>query len=227
MTTQAGWYADPELARKQRYWDGAGWGVREDDYPLSQSEASQAISSTQTQPAPATWSAQNPGTRPTALRWGGHAPVLVALGGAAFAAIGCLGTWASATGLDLDSTDAGDGLPSLKTTTQSVTGLHLSQGVLVLALAVIVGGFAAVRLTQPARWATITALVLAAFLAIGGGVGNMSHIQNVATNFSDGTSVSIGWGLWLVLIGGIAATAALIWDLVTLKNAQLATGCVQ
>ena len=52
MTTQPGWYDDPENANGQRYWDGQAWTPHRQRKPHSQPPAAPSLPPPQAAPAP-------------------------------------------------------------------------------------------------------------------------------------------------------------------------------
>jgi len=76
-----------------------------------------------------------------------------------------------------------------------------------------------IGLKQGRLWVPITACVLAALVVLIA-LGNMSNIKDVARNNVDlflGNSVSIGAGLWLTLVAGLAALTLSIIGIVRRK----------
>lgn len=103
--------------------------------------------------------------------------------------IGAIGPWATAFGIiSLAGTD-GD-------------------GVFVLIAGLIVGGMALLRYLKGARVWTLVVALLAAIAGAAISIYDMADIQSAISN-SHGL-VSIGWGLWMDVIGSLSAIVALL-----------------
>lgn len=149
------------------------------------------------------------GTTPRAQAPGNPLVKVLALGGAALAAIGSFLPWATISGFVELSKNGTDG-----------------DGVISLAGALILGGLAAWSLLG--SWSTgrmVGALVVAVLVTLVA----IIDIVDIASRFSDvdtealGVDVSIGIGLWIVLLGGLAAVAGCITALATARPASRTT----
>jgi hypothetical protein len=216
---QAGWYPDPWGQAAQRWWDGQQW--------TSHVEGA-VVTGTTTQAQQAPWQAQGaqgvqaqgswtsgPGGLPLTGTPGygaaltAQAPAnplvkVLALGGAALAAIGSFLPWATVSGGFVDISKNGmDG-----------------DGVITLVGALIFGGLAAWSLLGSwSKGRMIGALVVAVLVTLIAVI----DIADVASRFSDidtealGLDVSIGIGLWIVLLGGLVGVAGCVMALVTAR----------
>jgi hypothetical protein len=220
---QAGWYPDPWGQAARRWWDGQQWTSNVEG-PAATGTTTQAP---QAQPSP--WQAQGaqgaqahgpwaaaPGGQPAGMAGYGAAPTaqapanplvkVLALGGAALAAIGSFLPWATVSGFVDISKNGMDG-----------------DGVITLVGALIFGGLAAWSLLGSwSKGRMIGALVVAVLVTLIAVI----DIADVASRFSDidtealGLDVSIGIGLWIVLLGGLVGVAGCVMALVTAKPAN-------
>jgi peptidoglycan/LPS O-acetylase OafA/YrhL len=177
--TPPGWYPDPSGNGGQRYWDGSQWT---DNFSGA---ATPGFPGTPAAPvAPAAYVA--PATRAPAgplptLWWGVPAAFALLL-------LGAIGPWAT---VDIEvfgqSQSASEG------------GLD-SDGVITLILALIAGGLLLAWRAQRARWQAIVATVAGA-LSLLIAIVDIADVSGVDDKGIG--SVSVGWGLWLTLLGSI------------------------
>ena len=111
---------------------------------------------------------------------------LIVVGGSLVAIIGSFLAWASVEGISVSGTDGGDGT------------LTLILGLITAALAVFLLGRGRSRQIGVAIAAALIILIA---------VINIADVNSVASDFGGIADVSVGFGLWLVLIGGIVALA--------------------
>ena len=230
---QAGWYPDPWGQAGQRWWDGQQWTSNVNGTPTAGAAASggpavgapgapgQPPGAAQTSPAPpgpwasgagAAWAgAGQAGFAPpggSTKQAAPASPVVKAVApiGAVLAAIGSVLEWASV--------DAGFA-------TVSKSGLD-ADGALTLPASLIFGGLALSALIKV--WSLgrmIGALVVAALVALIAVV----DIADISSRFSDleaqgiEVDVSVGIGLWLVLLGASVGVAGCVIALVSPKPA--------
>jgi hypothetical protein len=221
---QAGWYPDPWGQAAQRWWDGQQWtshvegAAATGTTPQAQQAPWQAQGAQGSQ-AQGPWTSGPSGLPPAGTAGYGAAPTaqapanplvkVLALGGAALAAIGSFLPWATVSGGFVDISKNGmDG-----------------DGVITLVGALVFGGLAAWSLLGSwSKGRMIGALVVAVLVTLIAVI----DIADVASRFSDidtealGLDVSIGIGLWIVLLGGLAGVAGCIMALVAAKPANRA-----
>jgi hypothetical protein len=119
------------------------------------------------------------------------APPVIAIAGVVLVVIGAFGTWASvsadAIGFDV-----------------SAGGLD-GDGVITLILGLIAGAVAFVGMRAPATWQAIVLAIAAAVIVLIA-IYDMTQVGDAADGVS-GIDVSIGWGLWATLLGGLVLAA--------------------
>ena len=231
MVQQAGWYPDPWGQAARRWWDGQQWtsnvdGAASPGATAQVPQAPPAAPATQAPQAPqspwqpqAPWASGPGGLPPAGTAGYGAAPTaqapanpltkVLALGGAALAAIGSFLPWATVSGGFVDISKNGmDG-----------------DGVITLVGALVFGGLAVWSLMGSwSKGRMIGALVVAVLVTLIAVI----DIADVASRFSDidtealGLDVSIGIGLWIVLLGGLAGVAGCTMALVAAKPAARA-----
>jgi peptidoglycan/LPS O-acetylase OafA/YrhL len=133
-------------------------------------------------PAAAPAAAQPAGPLPS-LWWG--APAATAL-----LVLGAIGPWAT-----IDIAALGQSASTSK------GGLD-SDGVLTLVLALIAGGLLGLWRAQRARWQPIVAAVLGALAALIA-IIDIGEVSGTDTGLGGAADVSVGWGLWVTLVGAI------------------------
>ena len=220
---QAGWYPDPWGQAARRWWDGQQWTSHVEGTAAT-GTTTQAPHPPQAHQSPWQHGAQGPhargpwtsgpGGQPAGMAGYGVAPTVqapanplvkvLALGGAALAVIGSFLPWATVSGGFVDISKNGmDG-----------------DGVITLVGALTFGGLAAWSLLGSwSKGRVIGALVVAVLVTLIAVI----DIADVASRFSDidtealGLDVSIGIGLWIVLLGGLVGVAGCVMALVTAK----------
>ena len=232
MTQQAGWYPDPWGQAAQRWWDGQQWTSHVSGPTAPGAVAPPAAPTTGAGAPQGPWTAgpagpQGPGGTSTGP-WAGAGGVagavvgpparvsppanplvkVLALGGAALAAIGSFLTWAT---LDLSFGEV------------SKSGMD-GDGVLTLPGAVVFGGLAASSLFSTwSKGRMIGALVVAALVTLIA-VVDVIDISSRYSDLSDqglDAGVSVGVGLWAVLAGGLIGVAGCVMALAAPKDARL------
>ncbi|MDX1691345.1 MAG: hypothetical protein R3290_10015 [Acidimicrobiia bacterium] len=120
----------------------------------------------------------------------GSRSTIVVLVGALITVLGSFLTWASvsAAGVSVSVSGTGEG----------------GDGLLTLILALATGAVAIFLSGRPGR-ARMISIVIGAALIVLIAVINIADVNSVAGDLGGGVDVSIGIGLWLVLLGGIVA----------------------
>jgi hypothetical protein len=225
----AGWYADPWGQAPRRYWDGAQW-TEHTDAPAAAPVATAPPAPGPTPPpsasggygvpqggyaaAPGYNGAPAMGVAPTTGPPGGsnlslegsRSLLWVVVAGVALIALGSFLPWASVTLFGAEITiDGMDG-----------------DGPITLFGAFVVGALMlAAHLQRPSTAKVVTSLVFAALVtlvAIVDIVDVQSRVADVEGGVGLDVDASIGVGLWMVLLGGVVATAGTALTLPKLKR---------
>lgn len=122
-------------------------------------------------------------------------PWFVIIGGGVLLFIGLILPWASV--------DLGGGF------SESISGLDTDDGKIMLVLALAIIGVGVVHMLKRAQWAFI-ALIVLALAALGLTIFEITDISG--TDGLLGASISVGIGLWVDLIGSLAALGGVIWS---------------
>jgi hypothetical protein len=81
-----------------------------------------------------------------------------------------------------------------------------SDGTITLILGLIGGGLLGVWLPERARWLPIVAAILGALAALVA-IIDITDVSGSASGLGGAVDVSVGWGLWLTLVGAVALIA--------------------
>ncbi len=205
MATEAQWRPDPWGAHELRYWDGTDWTEHVSDAGV-QSTAPLSTVPVVSPPAATPPAATAPAATPAA-GWATPAtpqkkpaatvaPAIgwIVLGGAVLAALGSFLPWAEASGFGQTETASGfDG-----------------DGVITIVMAVIVGvlafPLATGTMTRGRTYAALAVSVLIAVIC----VIDIVDVSRVADDFGGAIEVSVSYGLWMTLVGGLVATGGSI-----------------
>lgn len=177
-----GWYDDPIIEGQQRRWDGIQWT----------NEVRQRPSTSPPPAAPAGMSPLGETSADDVERQQAKQKIrmiglIIVLAGAGIAAIGCIGPWATVGMFEQNGMDA--------------------DGPLVLPILIIAAIVAGIGLTQEkSNVFPIASAALCGLAALIGLIDMADVSDNSTTVFDTEISPSIGWGLWLVVIG--SATGA-------------------
>lgn len=109
---------------------------------------------------------------------------LVTIAALVITVVGAIGTWASAEGDSVTGVDA-DGLVSM-----------------LVILVAVVAVLAAMVLLDRERVRLLTVLLCGALIAVTAAV-TMTDVDQYSADLGGAADISVGWGLWVVLIGGV------------------------
>lgn len=181
----AGWYDDPIIEGQQRRWDGIQWTNEVRQRPAATTGSQPFVS-------PSESDSQTDREDKGQTRLVG---LIVALVGAGVGAIGCLGPWATLGvfnqgGMDVD-------------------------GQLVLPILILSAILAGAALSQSrSTGLPIGAAALCGLAAVIGMIDMADVSSRSADVFGTEVKPSIGWGLWLVVLGSVSGCAGAIYAVV-------------
>ncbi len=177
-----GWYDDPIIVGQQRRWDGIQWTNEVRQTPTGPTAT---VPAGPAGVAPAvTTAGTGQDDRQEAKKKTRMVGLIIALAGAGIAAIGCIGPWATVGIFEQNGMDA--------------------DGQLVLPILIISAIVAGIGLTQEkSNVFPIASAALCGLAALIGLIDMADVRDNSTTVFDTEISASIGWGLWLVVIGSV------------------------
>ena len=207
----AGWHPDPYNQAPRRWWDGEQWTEHTDGVLGSGPDPGSVAAPAYTAPAYAA-PAYAPTMAPPGasdLSLDAHRNLLwVIVGGVAVVLLGSFLPWATVSASFLGEV--------------TVSGMD-GDGVLTLLGGAVAGGLAlSAFLGRAARWKVVTALVFAVLVALVALIDIVDINSRVADLEGEGLGaaidVSIGIGLWLTLLGGIATVVGCALTLPKLRR---------